>query len=204
MLQNQRSELALNMIDRLIELQSNLNGLMGDIKALSETIFHETCTSKLQELQQNKTIFEKNSQQIHTLNTQAIMQINSWHAWSKEPSALRTVLYPIKFFIKKHNLNKNIMEINKKIMQISIENRLLSEKMLSWENEVKRIAEIKLKESSLYIDYNETLLEKKKLIDDTTYILSTLSIECTGQIDLSDSAGLNRIRSQLKPSSQST
>ncbi len=194
---NQRLALVQEMTRNLFSLHQNLILLKKQIEDESKIVFQKVYSDKLQDLIQDQTKFEENTKEVHRLNTNAIISINTWHEWSNNPSNKSRIFYPLQYQSKKKNIKIIISGINQEIIERTIENRLIKEKISSWEIEVKRLAETTLKESDIYKDYCNLLTEKDSLIQDITYLLSTMPKINAIEIDLADAQGMDHLFDQF-------
>ena len=171
---NERLVLASEMLKNLYSIHENLILLKSEVEDISGGIFAQVYKLSLEELIEEQKKFESNSQEIHSLNTTAIKLINNWHQWSNNQVNQAHLLYPLRYYIQKKKIKKVISSINEQIFKKTIENRLIREKVASWEIEVKRQAENNLKESDPYKNLHQLLSDKDILVQDLTFLLSSL------------------------------
>ncbi len=195
---SQRLELVTDMLKFLFEIQEKLSELKGQIETTCRSIYMQTYDNKLCELDESRVRLETNLQKIQNLNNKAIHFINEWHQWSNNNANRCSIAFPVKYLLKKKKVEKSVSRINREIVQITIDNRLIQERLASWEIEVKRLAEIQINESDPFRMLNELLFEKKKVILDLEYLLSTMPEVCPIEIDLGCPENLNRLLSYLK------
>ena len=194
----QRLTLAKDILQALSEMNDKLACLQNQLVEVSKDIFIKVYNDRLVELSQNKTILETNNHDIHLLNTEAIKSINHWREWCNTPSNCNKVLFPFKYFFKINRFKKVVSNINQEVIQKSIENRLIHEKISSWEIEIKRLAENTLKESNPYKNFYELINQKKLLLEDLTYLLSTIPTLHPIEIDFTNNHGLDELLLKLK------
>ena len=184
MLNAERLVLASDMLKNLFSIHENLIILKKEVEDISVSIFNQIYNHKLKELIEQQKKFETNSQEIHSLNTDAIKLINTWHEWTNNQTNKANLFYPFKYYIKKKRIKENISLINEEIFKKTIENRLIKEKVASWEVEVKRQANNDIKESDACKNFYQFLSEKNLLVQDLTYLLSSLPEHPSIDIDL--------------------
>ncbi len=195
---SQRIEFITELFRSLFEIQQELGELKDEIEKACRNVYMQTYNNKLSELDESQVRFEANLEKIQNLNNQAIQTINEWHQWSNDTDNRSSILYPAKYLVRKKKVEKKVSRINRDIVQITIDNRLIQERLDSWEIEVKRLAEIQINESDPFRRLNELLLEKKKILLDLEYLFSTMPEICPIEVDLGVPDNLSRLLSYLK------
>lgn len=193
----ERFSLTQDLIASLISNLEDINSLKEKLYVLANELLTRVIEDNQKELSDTCSLFEENINRICSLNTEATKTINSWYEWKRDPKNTLNPLYPIIYNKKKKRISKKIASLNEEIVRKSIDNRLIKEKIASWEIKVKKLAQDKLKESSLYENYENLLLRKESLLNDLSYLLSTLPGICPVKINFESEESINQLLSKL-------
>lgn len=170
-----RNDFYLSLLFHLKETYNQLHNLTTKIKTTYSTYFEQISAEQRELIEKEVTTLKTNIAKIKQYNYKITEEINKWHQFSTNPQEVAKTLYPIKFFIKRFQLNNKIHSINKNIYRTSVENRLAKENLKKIENSIEKTILDRLKDSGIYKEYEETLSFKEILISDLKYLLPTLT-----------------------------
>jgi len=181
-----RIDFLINLLAELKILYEQSNNKFVDIENSSanlyESIFHEYKGS----IQHEVDKYEANVKEIAQLNYQIIERINQWYGFSKDHKEMKRLFFPVRFYLNKLKLRKQIKKANQEINRITVENRFIKEKLVDWEYELEDKALQQIKQSEHFEKYLLLLEKKNDLISDFEYLLSTLPVTYPINLDIKD------------------
>ncbi|MEL7563581.1 MAG: hypothetical protein AAGU27_01670 [Dehalobacterium sp.] len=160
-----------------------------DIERSSGELYEKFFNEDKVSIQHEVDKYEANVQKAAQLNYEIMEQINRWYDFSKDPDEVKSLLFPIRFYINQRKLKKRIRQIYQEINHITLENRLTKEKLANWERELENKVLHQIKIGDNFERYMHLLDKKANLISDFEYLLSTLPVKHPINLNINDIDG---------------
>lgn len=181
-----RISLAKDILYSLKNILNKLQEASCNIEETSGSFFKKVFEENKSEVENEIIRYNTNLKEINRLNSEATQEINSWFDFSRSPDELKKLTFPIIFKIRKKRLKKVITKINKRISNLTIENRFIKEQLITWEKELESKALNRIKKDGKYSEYKSLLQAKDILVNELKYILATIPGLCPIEVDLTN------------------
>ncbi|MFZ5988313.1 MAG: hypothetical protein ACOYWZ_14465 [Bacillota bacterium] len=169
-----RTTFVLTLLNNLKEAYKELKELSTGIESDSDTFFERLFNSSKVEIQGDIEAYKANIEKMKQLNLSITERMNEWYDFIKDSNEIKKVTFPLKLYFKKRNFKKTILQMNREISEISIENRFIREKIINWEQELGVRALQEIKKGDEFSKYEELIRRKDNLISELKYLLATI------------------------------
>lgn len=177
-----RIDLAIQLLMELKEVYEEISQASSQMESCSRSFLKAVFNNCRHEIQEDIDRYNSNIEEIKKLNLEATRKINSWHDFIKDESQLRKLLFPLKLYSRKRSLMASINAYNRKISEITIENRFIKERIAAWLQQLGLKAVQQYKAGNEYRSYAELLVRKNSLIEELKYLLPTIPDACPAEI----------------------
>lgn len=179
-----RTSFAVNLLYDLKEIYSRLDEASRDIEKCSGSFYEKMFLAGKTEIRDELDKYNANIEKIKKLNQEITEAINAWYEFTKSGHELKKLFFPLRFFIRKMQLKKNIKKLNEGISGATIANRFVREYLINWEHELELEAVQEIKQGSEYTAYEDLVNKKDMLITELKYLLPTIPGICPAELDL--------------------
>lgn len=153
---------------RIEELRSNLE---KEFKDFCEKTYEREKVRIDIEMQE----YKKNLEISRNLNITITGCVNRLNLLMDSEESLGSILLPLRYFILKRRIKSLIRKSNNLLARLSICNRLHEQKVMQSMNGLKNKAGNWLKSRNCYKELEELFDKKKKLFDDLTFLIPTIT-----------------------------
>lgn len=181
-----RLSLIIDLLHELKQTHTKLQDYSSGIEDNSGTFFQKLYNQNEIEIQNEVNRYKTNIEKIKQLNCEITLMINKWYEFSKNPVEINSLLFPLKFYIKKKKLNDYIKKTNNEILNITVENRFIKEQLTNWEHELELKAVQEIKQGNTYEIYNQLVKKKVELISHLKYLMPTVPGICPAAFSITD------------------
>jgi hypothetical protein len=181
---NYRSEFALQLLLNLQQVLKELSEITQEIEKNSDSFYKDYFNNNIASIQADIDNYVSNNEKIKDLKLKVTAIVNDWFSFIKDPDEIKKLTFPVKLYLSKKNLKNSIKNINASISNISIENRFIKEKIISWEHELGIECVKDIKTGIEFSHYEKLLKTKIELIEELKYILPTIDGVCPLLLDL--------------------
>ncbi len=162
------------LLNNLKDVYAELKELSSKIESSSDNFFEKLFKSSTVEIQGDIDSYKHNIEKMKSLNVEITSKVNEWYDFIKDISQVKKVTFPIKLHFKKKSFKKLISNMNQDLLDISVENRFIREKIINWEQELSVRALQEIKKSEEFSKYEALNREKDRLISELKYLLVTI------------------------------
>jgi hypothetical protein len=162
------------LLNNLKDVYAELKELSSKIESSSDNFFEKLFKSSTVEIQGDIDSYKHNIEKMKSLNVEITSKVNEWYDFIKDISQVKKVTFPIKLHFKKKSFKKLISNMNQDLLDISVENRFIREKIINWEQELSVRALQEIKKSGEFSKYEALNREKDRLISELKYLLVTI------------------------------
>ena len=190
-----RMDIAITLLSQLKSVHRELSDISSDIEKYYGSFYEQYFQCHKKEIQIEIDKYNENIIKIKESNYTITEKINAWYDFIKDPVQMKKLSFPITFFRNAQKLKRDIKAINNEIYRLTIENRLIVEKLTNWEQqlEVEVIKEIKQGED--FVRYDELKKMKNLIIKELQYILPTVCARFPLELDV---ANVDKLMQKLK------
>lgn len=183
-----------NNLTRRVQLAMDMLSVLGDVfekLRQSATTMEETSASFHREIyEQNRheveaTIdkYKQNIVKMRQLNMDATEKINNWFMFAKNPQNTGKLGFPLRFHLKRREMQKTIKKCNDQVYDLTLENRFCRDQLVNWEHDLGLRAAREMKKGKAYSEYEKLLLQKEELTAELKYLLPSLPGLCPVDLD---------------------
>ncbi|MDP4183168.1 MAG: hypothetical protein Q8942_19025 [Bacillota bacterium] len=183
---NDRTEFAIQLLLRLKDIHSCINKVLQGIEENSEEFFNDFFEKNVSIIQSDLDNYLLNLEKISELKAQVTDDINKWFSFAKNADETRKLSYPLKFYLRKRSLRSSLKSINDNISSLSIENRFIKEKLMTWKHDMEIECIRNIKKGDEFFSYENLIKNKNTIMEELKYILPTIEGLCPISIDLND------------------
>lgn len=169
-----RTTFVISLLNNLKNIHEELKALSSDIENCSVSSYDSLFKESKIEVENDINNYKSNIQKMKQFNINVTTILNEWYSFIKDTNEIKKVLFPIKIFFKKRAFKKTIDKMNLQILDISVENRFIREKIINWEQDISVKALQEIKKGDEFHEYEELCKKKDQLISELTYLLSTI------------------------------
>lgn len=180
-----RTTFVISLLNNLKEVYEELKELSSDIENCSESFYENMFKASRAEIENDIENYKNNIQKMKQLNIDVTSKVNEWYTFIKDTNEIRKISFPIKLYFRKKSFKKTIDKMNSEILDLSVENRFIREKIINWEQELSVRALQEMKKGAEYNKYEELSKKKDYLVSELTYLLATIPDLESVEFDLS-------------------
>lgn len=195
---SERAEFALQLLLKLQEVLKELSDITMEIEKNSDSFYKDYFKNNMSSIKADMDNYTLNNEKVKNLKMDITAMVNDWFCFIKDENEIKNLIFPVKLYLRRKKLRNSIKNINSSISNISIENRFIKEKLISWEHDlgVECIKAIKTGEE--FNHYEKLLKIKKEILDELKYILPTIEGVCPLELDLNNiSQFIEKFRSEI-------
>ena len=181
-----RTTFVISLLNNLKEVYEELKELSSDIENCSESFYENLFKSSRVEVENDIENYKNNIQKMEQLNINVTTKINEWYSFIKDTNEIRKVTFPIKLYFRKKAFKKTIDKMNSEILDLSVENRFIREKIINWEQELSVRALQEMKKGDEFSKYEELNRKKDHLVSELTYLLATIPDLESAEFDMNN------------------
>lgn len=181
-----RTTFVISLLNNLKDIYEELKELSSDIENCSESFYENLFKSSRVEVENDIENYKNNIQKMKQLNINVTTKINEWYSFIKDTNEIRKVTFPIKLYIRKKAFKKTIDKMNSEILDLSVENRFIREKIINWEQELSVRALQEMKKGDEFSKYEELNRKKDHLVSELTYLLATIPDLESAEFDMNN------------------
>ncbi|NLD49597.1 MAG: hypothetical protein GX660_20815 [Clostridiaceae bacterium] len=181
-----RTTFVISLLNNLKDIYEELKELSSDIENCSESFYENLFKSSRVEVENDIENYKNNIQKMKQLNINVTTKINEWYSFIKDTNEIRKVTFPIKLYFRKKAFKKTIDKMNSEILDLSVENRFIREKIINWEQELSVRALQEMKKGDEFSKYEELNRKKDHLVSELTYLLATIPDLESAEFDMNN------------------
>jgi len=181
-----RTTFVISLLNNLKDIYEELKELSSDIENCSESFYENLFKSSRVEVENDIENYKNNIQKMEQLNINVTTKINEWYSFIKDTNEIRKVTFPIKLYFRKKAFKKTIDKMNSEILDLSVENRFIREKIINWEQELSVRALQEMKKGDEFSKYEELNRKKDHLVSELTYLLATIPDLESAEFDMNN------------------
>lgn len=181
---SRRSTFTISLLKELDNVYKELKALSSGIESNSDDFYEKLFSSARLEIQDDIDSYKSNLQKMKDINMAITEKLNEWYDFIKDSGEMKRVFFPIKLHYMKKNLKSSIKKMNDEILNLSIENRFIREKIIIWEQELSVRALHEIREGKEFHNYEELVRKKDCLISELKYLLATIPELAPVEFDL--------------------
>lgn len=181
------------VVELLMDLKNTCNQLVqasSGIEKCSDSFYEKLFHENRGKIQSELDKYSGNTAKAKQYKLEMTEKINSWYEFIKNEKEIKKITFPVKFYLKKRELQRFIKRMNEAISSMAIQNRFIKEKLTAWEHELELKSIQQIKQGEDYSIYEQLIRKKEHLISDLKYLLPTISGICPIEFGLSDIDGL--------------
>lgn len=179
-----RIDLALQLITDLRKTCFEIKQVLSQVELNSAASYEKIYEDCKIEIKEDIDDYNGNMRKLKQMNLDLTTSINRWYEFVKDKVQMRKFTFPLRFYLKRKKLCKEIKKANEDINNLIVQNRFITEKINNWEHQLKFQAIQKLKQEVDYKRYEELLSRKEGIISELLYLLPTIPDVCPIDVDL--------------------
>jgi hypothetical protein len=174
----------LQILLNLQQVLKELSEITQEIEKNSDSFYKDYFNNNIASIQADIDNYISNNEKIKNLKLEVTAIVNDWFGFIKDADEIKKLTFPVKLYLRKKKLKNSIKNINTSISNISIENRFIKEKIISWEHELGIECVKAIKTGTEFSHYEKLLKTKIEIIEELKYILPTIDGVCPLLLDL--------------------
>ncbi|HEY9060243.1 MAG TPA: hypothetical protein VIO64_07045 [Pseudobacteroides sp.] len=183
---SERAEFALQLLLKLQEALKELSDISMEIEKNSDSFYKDYFKNNVSSIKEDMDSYISNNEKVKNLKLEVTAMVNDWFSFIKDENEVKSLTFPVKLYLKRKKLRNSIKNINASISNISIENRFIKEKLISWEHDLGIECIKAIKTGREFSHYEKLLKIKRQILDELKYILPTIEGVCPLELDLNN------------------
>lgn len=162
-----------------VSLQNMTSRIESETQCLYETLYNNTKG----DIQEDIDKYKSNLQTVKMFSSEITTRMNKWYEFTASSNELGKLLFPARYHLKRRKLQSFIKNINNQIYDISVENRIIKERLTNWEHELEITTIQQIRLGNDYRDFTVLSAKKDELLSSLKYLLPTIQDACPVIID---------------------
>lgn len=171
-----RKILARDLLIQLRDVRNHINKITDNLGDNSNAFLAKVYEDHSEKIKEKVNLFNLNVEAVKNINQKITATANEWYQFVKDERELSSILFPVRFYMKRKTVMSKTRELKQEITSNGIKNRILREDIQHLESTLEFEATQRLKKDVQYADYLSHLKTKSALIDELQYLLPTLGV----------------------------
>jgi hypothetical protein len=155
-----------------------------EIEDQSQVIFDCLYKTKKCDIQGDIDKYLENMRNVKKFSCEITMKMNSWYEFVSNVNMLGKLTFPAKYYLGKKKLQRFIKNINSEIYSISVENRMIKERLTNWEHDLEILTIKQIRQENDYKSYTALEIKKNEMVSAVKYLLPTIPEACPAELIL--------------------